>query len=195
MLVGKGFEHIINLSGGFKAWNGERAFFGEEKGLELFSGNEELDKTLAVAYSMEDGLHNFYVSWSERMENDEAKKMFQKLSQIEIKHKERIFSQYLEVTGSDMNSEMFEENVVKKSVEGGLTSEEYINLFSTEPETAEEVVGIAMSIEAQALDLYMRAAERAESVISREALLQIAGEERMHLKELGKLIDTILNKR
>jgi rubrerythrin len=195
MLVGKGFEHIINLSGGFKAWNGERAFFGEEKGLELFSGNEELDKTLAVAYSMEEGLRNFYVSWSERMENDEAKKMFQKLSQIEIKHKERIFSQYLEVTGSDMNSEMFEENVVKKSVEGGLTSEEYINLFSTEPETAEEVVGIAMSIEAQALDLYMRAAERAESVISRETLLQIAGEERMHLKELGKLIDTILDKR
>jgi len=54
MLVGQGFENVINLSGGFKAWTGERAYFGEEKGLELFSGHEEIEKTLTVAYSMEE---------------------------------------------------------------------------------------------------------------------------------------------
>ncbi len=121
--------------------------------------------------------------------------MFQKLSQIEIKHKERIFNQYLEVTGSDLTMKSFEEKIVTETVEGGLTSEEYINLFSKGPETPEEVIGIAMSIEAQALDLYMRASDRAESVNSREALLQIAGEERRHLQELGKLIDNILTVR
>ena len=44
---------------------------------------------------------------------------------------------------------------------------------------------------AQALDLYMRAAEKSKNVQSREMLLQIAEEEQAHLKQLGKLIESL----
>ena len=87
MLAGRGFKKVINLAGGFKAWNGERAFFGEEKGLELFSGNEETDKTLVVAYAMEEGLRVFYTSWSEKIEND-AVEMVKREIAAEFKERE-----------------------------------------------------------------------------------------------------------
>lgn len=31
-LSGKGYDHVINLSGGYKAWNGQSAFGGKMKG-------------------------------------------------------------------------------------------------------------------------------------------------------------------
>jgi rubrerythrin len=46
-----------------------------------------------------------------------------------------------------------------------------------------------MAIEAQALDLYQRASEKAASEESSAALMQIAGEERAHIEQLGKLLE------
>ena len=124
MLVGKGFDEVYNLSGGIKGWNSETAFGGEELGLDFFTGDESPEQTLVVAYSLEDGLRDFYLSMIPRVKNDDAK-------------------------------------------------------------------NLAMSIEAQALDLYTRVAERTEIPQSKKALMQIADEERAHLTQLGKLLDTI----
>ena len=46
-------------------------------------------------------------------------------------------------------------------------------------------------LEAQALDLYQRAADRAETEANKEALVQIANEERAHLEQLGKLFENL----
>jgi rubrerythrin len=46
-----------------------------------------------------------------------------------------------------------------------------------------------MAIEAQALDLYQRAADRAGTTESQNVLMQIANEERSHLEQLGALFD------
>jgi rubrerythrin len=54
---------------------------------------------------------------------------------------------------------------------------------------------MAMSIEAQALDLYFRASERPEDNESKKFLVQMADEERSHLKQPGNLIDTIISER
>jgi rubrerythrin len=48
-----------------------------------------------------------------------------------------------------------------------------------------------MSIEAQALDLYTRAANRSTDERSRGALKKIAEEERAHLEQLAKLMDSL----
>jgi rubrerythrin len=49
-----------------------------------------------------------------------------------------------------------------------------------------------MAIEGQALDLYQRAADRAKTGQSRDSLMQIAGEERSHLEQLGKLFQNVI---
>ncbi len=191
MLAGKGFNKVYNLSGGIRAWNGQVAFGPEELGLALFSGNESPEKTLVVAYSLEAGLHDFYVSMIPRVKNSDAKNLFEKLSEIEIRHQDTIFKEYLEITGKSVNRKEFEKTVIVEAVEGGLTSEEYANMFQPDWESTKDIVDIAMSIEAQALDLYLRVSNQSIDPKSKKVLLQIASEERIHLTQLGKLMEQI----
>ena len=66
-----------------------------------------------------------------------------------------------------------------------MTTEEYIELFSPDLENESEIIGLAMSIEAQAFDLYTRAARKADALRNREILNKIADEEKYHLEQLG----------
>lgn len=191
ILAGKGFDSVYNLSGGYKAWQGKAAFGRELKGLELFAESESPAETLTIAYSLEAGLRDFYLSMIQKVDDIKARQLFQKLSDIEIKHQDSIFNEYLNVSQKSQTQDEFEKNIVIKSMEGGLTTKEYTDLFSVDWESVTEITELAMSIEAQALDLYMRAAERSDHLQSKELLLQIADEERTHLKELGKLIESI----
>ena len=191
MIAAQGFSDVYNLSGGFKAWKGDAAFGAEEKGLELFTGNESVEETLVVAYSLEEGLRSFYLEMQDKVNNSDARNLFEKLSEIEVKHQERILDEYRKITGSSITREEFEKNIVVNALEGGLTTEEYANLFHPDWESVTDIIEVAMSIEAQALDLYLRASERSDEPQSQKVLRQIADEERTHLAQLGKLIETI----
>jgi rubrerythrin len=191
MLAGKGFDNVYNVTGGFKGWKSEAAFGEEELGLELFTGDESPEKTLVVAYSLEAGLRDFYLSMITKVKNNDTKDLFQKLSEIEVKHQDRIFNEYITITGKSVNRDEFEKRTVSKEVEGGLTTEEYMNLFQPDLESLEDMISLAMSIEAQALDLYMRASDKTSNPQSKKVLIQIADEERAHLAQLGKLMESI----
>ena len=191
MLAGKGFGDVFNLSGGFKAWKSDRAVGQEDQGLDLFSGNEDPASVLIIAYSMEDGLREYYLTMIPWVVNQEARKLFEKLAAIEVKHQERILDEYRNITGTEIDREEFIEKMVIPAVEGGLTTEEYVRLYKPDLESVTEIVGLAMAIEAQALDLYRRAADRSQNDESKKVLVQIAEEERTHLDQLGKLFERI----
>jgi rubrerythrin len=192
MLAGKGFNQVINVSGGIKAWDDPVAFGSEEQGLDLLTGNESIEETLVVAYSLEAGLQDFYLTMIDKVAADEVKSLFQKLSDIEVLHQNRILKEYIQITGKEIDRDTFESGRVVKAVEGGLTTDEYIRLFKPDWDTVSDIVGLAMSIEAQALDLYTRAANRSTDERSRGAMKKIAEEERAHLEQLGRLMDTLL---
>jgi len=191
MLAGQGFKDVINMAGGIKAWNSNKAIGPEDLGLEVFSGQETPSETLVVAYSLEQGLREFYVSMIPEVKNEDARQLFEKLSTIEIKHQDRIFAEYCKVTGSGERRDEFEKKVVAPAMEGGLTTEQYLKLYEPDLEAVPEVISLAMAIEAQALDLYQRASEQAASEESRGTLAQIADEERAHLEQLGKLFERL----
>jgi rubrerythrin len=71
-------------------------------------------------------------------------------------------------------------------MEGGLPTEDYLERYHPDMESPADIVSLAMAIEAQALDLYQRAAARAPAD-TRAVLAQIAEEERAHLEQLGRL--------
>jgi rubrerythrin len=189
MLSGKGFDDVINVAGGIKAWDGHTAVGPEEMGLELLTGKESIEETLVGAYSLEAGLRDFYLSMIEKVRQADIKDLFQKLSDIEILHQDRIFNEYLQVSGRQVNREDFENDLVVNAVEGGMTTDEYVQMYQPDWESAVDIISLAMSIEAQALDLYTRASERSEDPRSKDALKKIAEEERVHLEQLGKLMD------
>ncbi len=190
-LAGNGFTHVINLSGGFKAWTGRSAFESEEDGLELFTDLSRPTDVLIMAYSLEEGLQDFYNSMVSRAESEEVIKVFTQLAAIEDLHQDRLFKEYTRITGSD-DKEKFLAKMQKQMLEGGLTTEEYLSRFGTDLERVDEVIGMAMSIEGQALDLYSRAAQRTEDTDNKQILEKIAAEEKTHLERLGELMDSIL---
>lgn len=124
----------------------------------------------------------------------EVIKLFRKLADIEDVHKEKIFEEYSRVTGS--NDRLgFEKSLEKEALEGGMTTEEYLERFTPDFEKPEEVISLAMTIEAQALDLYTRAGRNSKDPKNQEMLERIAKEEKYHLEQLGSLLDNILEAR
>lgn len=190
-LAGKGFDQVINLSGGFKAWTGQTAYGPEEEGVDLFAELDSAEQILATAYSLEDGLRDFYLRMQERAYDEKIKSVFRLLADIEIKHKDRLFEEYTRLTGKDDRG-AFECSFVTPLMEGGMTTQEYLERFKPDMDSPVDVVSMAMSIEAQALDLYMRAAAWTTDDENRAILEQIAGEEKTHLARLGQLLDGML---
>jgi rhodanese-related sulfurtransferase/rubrerythrin len=187
VLAAKGFREVFNLTGGIKAWSSGKAVGPQDLGLGLFSGKETPEETLVVAYALEEGLFEFYQSMAPKVTNENARRLFGTLATIEVKHQDRIFNEYIKVTGAAVSRGDFAQKTVTPAMEGGLTTSEYLNRYQPDLEKAEEVVSLAMAIEAQALDLYQRAADDAKTDESKTVLRRIADEERAHLEQLGKL--------
>ena len=193
MLAGKGFKKVINVAGGFKAWGSETAIGDETQGMALFSGDETPQETLVTAFSLEQGLREFYITMTDKVKDEAAKKLFTQLADIEVKHQDRIFEHYLSLSDDTAPSrEAFESQIVSDAMEGGMTSQEYAERFNPDWESVIDILSLAMSIEAQALDMYSRAATQAKSDESKNVLTQIAQEERSHLQQLGKLMETVV---
>jgi rubrerythrin len=189
MLSGKGFDNVINVKGGIKAWDSHVAVGAEELGLELLTGKESLEEMLLAAYSLEAGLRDFYLSMIEKVRRVDIQNLFQRLAEIETLHRNRIFDEYLQISEKKVRREDFDNDLVVNAVEGGLTTDEYVQMFQPDWESVVDIISLAMSIEAQALDLYTRASERSADPRSKSTLKKIAEEERRHLEQLGKLMD------
>jgi len=190
MLAGKGFDKTYNLSGGIKAWNKELAVGPEDVGLHLFSGGTSAEEAIVTGFGLEAGLRDFYTSMQIRVTNASTKALFGMLADIEVLHQERLVKLYAEMTGAEIALQDFAKKIAEPAMEGGLTTEEYLQLYQTDLESEIEVLGLALAIEAQALDLYSRAAQHSkEHEGFRTVLLQIAEEERGHMARLSEYID------
>lgn len=191
MLAGKGFKKVYNVSGGIKAWDSKTAVGPQDLGIRLFSGKEAPEDILKVAFSLEEGLEDFYKDMASRADNDRVRSLFEKLSRIEVKHQESIVKAYQDLGHPDITQADLSAMVTEKAVEGGLTTQEYLDLFKPDLGAETDVVSLAMSIEAQALDLYQRVGAGLDSYTSKAVVLKIADEEKEHLASLGRLMDQL----
>lgn len=191
LLAGNGFTKIYNLSGGIKAWQSEVALGDQTEGLVLFSGEESVEATLMVAYGLEAGLRDFYLSMAAEALDPSVQKRFRDLAEIEVRHQENLLEAYADLTARPADRATFEA-AVDGHLEGGLSTAEFLARFEMQIASSVDVVSMAMSIEAQALDLYLRAAAHSPDADCRTAFLRIAGEEKAHLKSLGHLLDSLV---
>ncbi len=188
-LVRKGFSKVYNLTGGIKAWKKEVAVGPEDTGLHLFTNEESPKEAIIAGFGLEMGLRDFYLSMQATVARESTKALFGKLADIEILHQQRLVELYQQISGTAITLAEFTKKIVEPAMEGGLTTEEYLQLYKIDREVETEVLGLALAIEAQALDLYLRAAERSDNVETKQVLLQIADEERSHIARLSNYID------
>ena len=192
-LSGRGFQQVYNLAGGIQTWDGAAAFGPPETGLKELTGSATEAVFLTWAYSQELGLQEFYRTMGQSVESAEAARLFLTLADVEDKHQRRVFEMYRAIDPGVESLEKFEAGIDPATLEGGLTTEEYLDHYRPRLETPAQVVMLAMSVETQALDLYHRYADLAGAE-RRQTALTLAGDEREHLRQLSRLLARTIHK-
>lgn len=187
MLEGKGFKEVYNLSGGIKAWQGLTAFGPVDTGMFLMRGDETPAEIVVLAYGMEEGLAAFYSELTAMTDEAEVSGVLKRLAGIEEKHKDTLFSVYLTLDPAAEDREDFETRIVANVMEGGFTAEEFLEQSRPALQTTKDVLELAMRLETQALDLYMRYSYITAGEKGKGVLYDIAEEEKTHLALLGRL--------
>ena len=189
LLAGKKFKEVYNLKGGIKAWQGLTAAGPAEMGTIFLSGDETASDIIILAYGMEQGLGEFYATTAEITNDSEVADVLTKLAKIEENHKQRLFNLYGTLDPGVGDKEAFEANISSDIMEGGFTTEEFLEQNSPIMDTVAGVLNIAMMLETQALDLYLRYSQKAKNEESKTVLYDIAEEEKAHLATLGRLME------
>ncbi|MCA1989533.1 MAG: hypothetical protein LDL07_10390 [Desulfarculus sp.] len=189
MLAGRGFGEVYSLKGGIRAWNGQVALGPESQGLGLLTGREDRKEALVVALGLEEGLRRFYQALAPRAQDQAAGELCLQLAEVELRHQDLIWDLYQAGPDGNLGREEFARLAVGRVMEGGETVEEALAGHLARGFTSAELLAEAMGIEAQALDLYLRLAERLGEAGARGAFLRLAQEEQAHLDSLGRLLD------
>ncbi len=189
LLSGMGFKEVYNLSGGIKGYQGTKATGPEELNLDLVRGDESPAEMLELAYGMEKALGLFYDAMAGKTQDQEVLGLLGKLGQIEEKHKNRIFARYQAVQPGGRDQAALEAEVTADIVEGGFKLTELLTKNDAVLKSLGALLELAMMLETQALDLYLRLARKSIDQETREVLFAIAEEEKAHVAALGRLMD------
>jgi rubrerythrin len=158
-------------------------------GMVLLKGDEAPAEVIRLAYGMEMGLGEFYTIMAESTDDSEMAAMLSKLAGFEEKHKLRLLELYRTIDQSSIDQKTFESDIDASVMEGGFTTEEFLEKNKSFLQTVADVLSIAMMLEAQAMDLYMRYADKSAEAKTKEIFFGLAEEEKIHLKHLGELLN------
>jgi sulfur-carrier protein adenylyltransferase/sulfurtransferase len=176
-----------SMNGGIDAWHGlvSKATVGQ--GMYLIEGDETVEEVMALAYGLEEGARRFYQELAEQSDVPEARRLFETLRDDEIRHEDQLWERYRALPGKLGERRTFEENIVPRALEGGLTTDQLLAAHPGAARESAESLDLAMAMETDALDLYLRMAAAFDDAEVQSVFFDLAEEERGHLKRLGGL--------
>ena len=189
LLSGRGFQEVYNLSGGIKAYRGDKASGPQELNLDMVRGDESPEEMLKLAFGLEQALEIFYDKCLEQAEDKDLKDLFTKLEHVEAVHKKKIYDRYAALVENAPDMAAFEADMTSDVMEGGFQVKDFLAANQPWLKSLLEVLELAMMLETQALDLYMRFAEKSQEEGTKKVLFTLADEEKAHLKSLSRLFD------
>jgi len=195
MLSGLGFKEVYNLAGGIKAFEGPKAAGPQELDLDLVRGDEPPAEVVVLAYGMEKALQLFYEARLDQAQDQEMQGLFAQLSRVEQQHQQRLLDQYRQLAPAGEAAALPAVFSPGNTLEGGFKVQEFMEKNESYLDTVPHVLDLAMMLETQALDLYLRLARRCSQTSTREVLWRIADEEKAHLASLGRLLEAKLKEK
>lgn len=190
LLAGQGFRKIMNLKGGILAWEGAQAVGPADLGMASLAEAGTTAALLERAWGMELALEDFYTKLANRAAEQNLGALFRRLAGYEERHRRTLVEIWSRLEHGDTVE--FEKrakaSIHPGTLEGGIEAKEYLGLM-TDPADPAEALELAMAVEAQAIDLYMRRSGAEADADLRRALLLLAEEERAHLKVLGTFVN------
>ena len=192
LLSHHGFEDVSHIQGGIYAWEDPTASGPVAFHLKFVRGNEPPQEVIRIAYQMEDGLGRFHQEIHAKTIDTDLRDLLTQLIKAEEKHKRTLLDLLKTVVETDQKDRDFLAPPPisdQDLMEGGLELSEFMRQNERYLETVAGYLELAMMIETQALDLYLRMASESANPITKEVLFRISEEEKAHLAMLGQYLD------
>jgi rubrerythrin len=175
------------MRGGIDAWNGLISKAEIDQGMYLIEGSESPEEVISLAHGLEEGAYRFYRALCSDSSGSQMENLFEELSQAEMRHKEKLWEKYETLTGGRVTREVFESEISIKTMEGGKTAHQVLAQHPDSIQDPREALQLAMSLETDSLDLYLRMAQKSQKEETSAIFYTLGNEEKKHLRRLGEL--------
>lgn len=185
ILADSGFNNVFNMQGGIRAWKGLVAEGPPEAGMAYFGDAVKPDELAMLAWMLEEGSRQFYMRLDGFLKDEEARHLFQSLASAEESHEKTLAELYKTYSGGNAVQEKLP---AEKGdfMEGGVRVDE--SLLWARDKDLQSILEFAISLEANAYDLYMKMGRRFEGD-ARKVFALISDEEKRHLDRLAALLE------
>ena len=190
-LQGRGFKEVHNLSGGIKAWDGQTAEGPQSWGLELAEPGEGPARALSLAFDLERGLKAAYQALADQAGSQDLAALYGKLAGFEDKHMERLRQAWGLLEPGEREGVELESQEPAPRMEGGWDVSHFVAQHQEQGSDPAQVIMLAMGLETQAMDLYLRLAQHLEKPASQEIFLGLSDEEQSHLEALAQMLEQL----
>jgi len=190
-LAEKGFKEVYDISSNIMGWLGIQLEGEYHYDLNLIRADVDFPNAFSLAYAMEEGLQQFYLEL-EKSETDESRKaVYKQLAGFEDLHKENLKKGFETAEGTEFNVQDAL-NSVGNVIEGGESHRMNPFEVSKHMKSAHDIYSLSLAIEAQSYDLYIRLAGKTENEKSKNLFLEMADEEKTHMKYISKELTRLL---
>ena len=188
-LLAQGFGDVCYLKHGMRGWKGQIAAGDPEVSLQIVPPHAHYRDVLQLAFAVENGMRLLYERFANAEKDPLCKSLYLTLAREEGKHGEQLAEKYPQDLGT---TAMEQQNEI--ILEGGEPLKEFGKHTYIYLDSRREILAFSMALEAQAMDLYLRLAERAEERQTRALCLEMADEEKRHmgylLSEMDRLVES-----
>ncbi|HSH71308.1 MAG TPA: ferritin family protein [Deferrisomatales bacterium] len=173
------------MDGGIDAWHGHVSEARVDQGVYLLEGDETPAALFAVAYRLEEATRRFYQRIARETATPGVRELADALSRGEETHQERIRELCRDTCGEAAATQALGSGPPSAVLEDGSSPAERLERLLPADATPAAVLDLAMALEVDALDLYLRFTHHFRQPSVRNALFALAREEQCHLKRLG----------
>jgi sulfur-carrier protein adenylyltransferase/sulfurtransferase len=192
VLLRAGFRQVYSLEGGIHAWQGLTAEGTPNLGYFFMARTPA--ESLALAWLLEEGSRLFYQTIAERLAEPQTRELFGDLVAAESNHQQTLASLAPALigqpAGADFPYDLLPERPPEMLLESGVTLEEALRW--SEGKSPHEILDLALALETNAYDRYLRMLEEASQEETRSIFDALAEEEKHHLRRLSAQLDRLL---
>ena len=170
------------MEGGLRAWDGLAATGGPDAGMARFPEDAPVEELISLAWSLEEGTRKFYTELQALLTDKDAVELFQNLVVAEEHHRSALAELHQKFTGRAAGTGISED-----IMEGGMNVSEALD-WARDKKLA-DVLDLAMSLETNSYDLYIKMGRRGSDTQAKELFSQLSASEKEHLERLAGLLD------
>jgi rhodanese-related sulfurtransferase len=193
ILKGLGFDKVFSMKGGILAYNGAMAIGGPDSGMFCFPDTLTPGQLAAVAWYLEEGTLEFIDGIKGKSED--TANILDEVRKVKVDHKSTLEGLYRELSGEEPGED-FPRGAIDTPPEAIMVGcvKVAAAVKWAEGKSATEVLELLISLEASALDLYLKLGRAVRSEDARRAFDMLAQEQQRSMDRVSAVFDRALGR-